>query len=231
MDLDLNYNYLNRKNNNVLEKKIKDKENIIKKISSDVKTKLENIENDILKDKIINGLFKVFAVLIILSFLLYIFLEGEKPGWLVIKNNYVVYGLTILPMILLGFSNNYFHYFIQKNIEQYLNKFIQNSSFIKIYDENSTENKIDYQSILMIESILFTTLILAISMLFSRLTKLILEKGITNYNENNNISKNNLLFNFIGIIIGGIVYMIYYFLFQKNKVLIKDKDDILHDAS
>lgn len=230
MDLDLNYNYLNRKNNNVLEKKIKDKENIIKKIGSDIKTKLENIENDILKDKIINGLFKVFAVLIILSFLLYIFLEGEKPGWLVIKNNYVVYGLTILPMVLLGFSNNYFHYYIQKNIEQYLNKFIQNSSFIKIYDVNSTaENKIDYQSILMIESILFTTLILAISMLFSRLTKLILEKGIINYNENDNISKNNLLFNFIGIIIGGIVYMIYYFLFQKNKVFIKD--DILQDVS
>lgn len=219
--MDLTYNYLNRKDNNVLQKKEEQKNNILNKIKTNVKSKLENIESDILKNKIISGLFNVFITLVIVSFILYIFLEGEKPGWLVIQNNYLMYLITILPMILLGFSYNYFHYYIQQNVTSHLQKFIYNIYFSKNLNYNSINNendkKEDYQSIIMVESILFTTLILATSMIFSKLSKLILEKGIINYKDYQNKSKNNLLFNFFGIIIGGVIYMIYYFLFNNNQ--------------
>ncbi len=139
-------------------------------------------------------------------------------------------------MVLLGFSYNYFHYYIQQNVTSHLQKFIYNIYFSKNLDFNSinsenTENRVwktpkpqsgdkkeDYQSIIMVESILFTTLILATSMIFSKLSKFILEKGIVKYRDFENKSKNNLLFNFFGIIIGGVIYMIYYFLFNNNQI-------------
>ncbi len=166
--------------------------------------------------KFIKELFLIVIFLIISSFLLYLFLLNEKPGYFTVKNNYLLFFIALLPFIILSFSYNFFHYYIQENLAKYIEKILYNIYFFKnIID--TEKNKENYQNILAFQSILFTTLILATSFFFSNLSKKILEKGISTFKNENNLVKKNLFFNFIGILLGGILYMIFYFIFLSKK--------------
>ncbi len=172
--------------------------------------------NDILKNNLLKQLIYLLFFFILITFILFIFLKNEKPGFISIKNNYIIFFLALLPLIILSFSYNYFHYYIQENLAKYIQNILYNSLFFKnINDIQKTKE--DYNNIIAIQSILFTTLILATSYFFSMLSKFILEKGIIKFKDDNKIVKNNFFFNFLGILIGGVFYMIFYFLFLYNK--------------
>ncbi len=182
------------------------------------------LNNNIVKNELYRQLFFILLFFIILAFIFYLFLKKEKTGWISIKNNYLLFFLALIPVITLSFSYNFFHYYIEENLTKHIEKIVENFYLlnkipkIKKGDEN-------YNDFLIVQSILFTTLVLASSQFFSLLTKFILEKGIINFKHEDELTKNNLLFNFLGILIGGFIYMLFYFLifYKKRPIKIDNK--------
>ncbi len=173
-------------------------------------------ENHLIKNELFRQIIYILLFFIILTFILYIFLRNEKPGWTTVKNTYMLYFLALLPVIILSLTYNFFHYYIEDNITEHLEKLIENFYLLKkiIKVDKTDEN---YNNFMVVQSILLTTLVLASSQIFSILSRIILEKGIINVRKEDELTKNNLIFNFFGILIGGFIYMIIYFLFLSKK--------------
>jgi drug/metabolite transporter (DMT)-like permease len=173
-------------------------------------------ENHLIKNELVRQIIYILLFFIILTFTLYIFLRNEKPGWTTVKNTYMLYFLALLPVIILSLTYNFFHYYIEDNITEHLEKLIENFYLLKkiIKVDKTDEN---YNNFMVVQSILLTTLVLASSQIFSILSRIILEKGIINVRKEDELTKNNLIFNFFGILIGGFIYMIIYFLFLSKK--------------
>ncbi len=193
-------------------------------------TEIPNIKT---KNPIQYEIFQFLFYFLFISFLLYLLLIGEKPGYLSLKNYYYIFLMAILPSILLGFGNNYFHFYIEKIIVEHLNKYIDlfvSFYFFKNNNESSTISEEDKKSAISdIKMILLNTFSLAISLFFSNFVKLIIDKGF--YKKQENVSSNidnynsvkqNLFVSFVGIIVGSIIYMIVFF-FNKKKKEIKEE--------
>ena len=193
-------------------------------------TEIPNIKT---KNPIQYEIFQFLFYFLFISFLLYLLLIGEKPGYLSFKNYYYIFFMAILPSILLGFGNNYFHFYIEKIIVEHLNKYIDlfvSFYFFKNNNESSTISEEDKKTAISdIKMILLNTFSLAISLFFSNFVKLIIDKGF--YKKQENVSSNldnynsvkrNLFFSFVGIIVGSIIYMIVFF-FNKKKKEIKEE--------
>jgi hypothetical protein len=165
---------------------------------------------------------------IFISFLLYLFLLGEKPGFLSFKNYYYIFFMAILPSILLGFGNNYFDFYIQKYIIEKLNKYID--SFVSFYLSKdgsglSTLSENEKKSTISdIKMILLNTFALAISLFFSNFIKLIIDKGfnkkqetVSTISQNYHSMRQNIFISFVGIMVGSILYMILFFFYKKKE--------------
>ena len=194
-------------------------------------TEIPNIKT---KNPIQYEIFQFLFYFLFISFLLYLLLIGEKPGYLSLKNYYYIFLMAILPSILLGFGNNYFHFYIEKIIVEHLNKYIDlfvSFYFLKNNNESSTISEEDKKAAISdIKMILLNTFSLAISLFFSNFVKLIIDKGF--YKKQENVSSNidnynsvkqNLFVSFVGIIVGSIIYMIVFF-FNKKKKEIKEEN-------
>ncbi len=194
-------------------------------------TEIPNIKT---KNPIQYEIFQFLFYFLFISFLLYLLLIGEKPGYLSFKNYYYIFLMAILPSILLGFGNNYFHFYIEKIIVEYLNKYIDlfvSFYFLKNNNESSTISEEDKKAAISdIKMILLNTFSLAISLFFSNFVKSIIDKGfykkqenVSSTLDNYNSVKRNLFVSFVGIIVGSIIYMIVFF-FNKKKKEIKEEN-------
>jgi len=197
---------------------------------STLSTLWEQVKN---KNLLLYQITRFFFLFLLISFILFLILLGEKPGWISIKNNYFIFFMAILPAVFLGFYHNFFHFYIEENLKHYIDDKIKISTLQKIgIDNNSSSLQLANQYI-AIKFILITTIALSISLYFSNFIKLIIDKGFikANYNYKSYSaveyikSKQNPFFNFVGILTGGILFTIFYLL-QANRI--KEKKEIIH---
>jgi 4-amino-4-deoxy-L-arabinose transferase-like glycosyltransferase len=176
---------------------------------------------------------RFFIIFLLISFLLFIILQGERPGWISIKNYYIIFLIAIIPSVFLGFYHNFFHYYIEEKLKFYIDENIQTSTLEKI-GITEESHSIDFiNQYIAIKSIAITTIALSFSLYFSNFIKLIIDKGFIkvsytskSYSTEEYIkSKQNPFFNFVGILIGGIFFTIFY-LIQANRT--KQKKEIIH---
>ncbi len=176
---------------------------------------------------------RFFFFFLLISFILFLILRGERPGWISIKNNYFIFFMAILPAVFLGFYHNFFRFYIEENLKKYIDTKIQTSTLQKLgIDDESSSPELANQYI-AVKSIVITTIALSISLYFSNFIKLIIDKGFTkvsctskSYSADEYIkSKQNPFFNFVGILTGGTLFTIFY-LIQANRI--KQKKEIIH---
>ncbi len=189
------------------------------------KANIDKIYNYFKIQDLLTHFFIRFLILFLLiSFTLFIILKGEKPGYIAFKNNYYIFFMAILPAILLSFLNNYFKFYIEEYLSYYIDILILKKIDLHLNEEDTIKDEIEkknyHNKIIIVKSIVFNTIILCVSVYFSYFLKLIIDKGFSKYsliNQNYNESKNNLLFQFIGIIIGGLIFLLFYLTYLYKK--------------
>ncbi len=195
---------------------------------------LQEKENEVVIQKLI----QFILFILIFTFIFYLLWKGEKPGFLAFKNNYYIFFMAILPAIIFSFSYNYTYFYIEENINRFLNQYIQESVLHSYFIENNQDQKerdIYIKNIIYLKTILVKTLFLAFSIYFTLFTRKIIDKGFmskTKFSYSSEViekyvkSENNIFFNLLGILIGGLLFAIVYFFnlsrfhfFQFDKVL------------
>lgn len=204
-----------------------------------------NIFIDFYKDnQLLFYLFRFFIIFLLISLCLFIILKGEKPGILAFKNNYYIFFMAIIPSLLLGFYHNFFHFYLEENVNNYLERKMESKTLQQLgISPDSSSSSSEYsklQDLINIKSIVITTLSLAISYYFSNLIKLIIDKGIINdiigkkgkkklplTAEEYIQKKSNPFTNFLGVILGGSIFAIVYFInkerYFKNLTIIPNR--------
>ena len=185
---------------------------------------------------IIQKLIQFILFILIFTFVFYLLWKGEKPGYLSIKNNYYIFFMAILPAIIFSFSYNYSYFYIEENINRFLNQYIKESVLHSYFIKNK-EDQIDrdiyIKNIIYLKTIIVKTLFLAFSIYFTLFARMIIDKGFitkSKFSYSSEViekyvkSENNILFNILGILIGGLLFAILYFInlsrlhyFQYNK--------------
>ncbi len=187
---------------------------------------------------VIQKLIQFILFILIFTFIFYLLWKGEKPGFLAIKNNYYIFFMAILPAIIFSFSYNYTYFYIEENVNRFLNQYIQESVLHSYFIENKQDQKerdIYIQKMIYLKTILVKTLFLAFSIYFTLFTRKIIDKGFftkSKFSYSSEViekyvkSENNIFFNLLGILIGGLLFAILYFFnlsrfhyFQFDKVL------------
>ncbi len=192
------------------------------------------------ENTIIIALVRFLLIFLFVSFILYLILKGEKPGMLVFKNYYYIFFLAILPSIILGFYHNFFHFYLEENLNKYIEEKMNSKTLKQLglspeeANQDSLYNKL--QNMINVKSIIITTLSLAVSYYFSNFLKIIIDKGVIQdvlkmkkkkkrslTAEEYIQQKTNPFVNFLGIIVGGILFTIVYFIneqrYLKNKTI------------
>lgn len=174
-------------------------------------------------ENMIKKILELIITLLVISFVLYLIWKGEKPGFLALKNNYYIFFMAILPAIIFSFSYNYSYFYFEENINKYLNHYIQESvlqSYFVKKQEDKDKRDLYIKNIIYLKTILVKTLFLAFSIYFSIFTRMIIDKGFIktkiSYSsakiESYVKSENNIFFNLLGILIGGLLFAIIFFL-------------------
>ncbi len=172
---------------------------------------------------IIQKLIEFILFILIFTFIFYLLWKGEKPGFLAIKNNYYIFFMAILPAIIFSFSYNYSYFYVEENINRFLNQYIQESVLDSYFIENK-EDKMDrdiyIKNMIYLKTIIVKTLFLSFSIYFTLFTRIIIDKGFMSQSkfsyspeviEKYVKSENNIFFNLLGILIGGLLFAILYF--------------------
>jgi hypothetical protein len=195
---------------------------------------LQEKENEFIIQKLIE--FIIF--ILVLTFLLYLLWKGEKPGFLSFKNNYYIFFMAILPAIIFSFSYNYSYFYVEENVNRFLNQYIQESVLHSYFIENK-EDKIDrdifIKNMIYLKTIIVKTLFLTFTIYFTLFTRKVIDKGFiskSKFSYSSEViekyvkSENNIFFNLLGILIGGLLFAILYIFnlsrfhyFQFNKKL------------
>lgn len=188
-------------------------------------------------EDIIKKLIQFILFILLSSFVFYLLWKGEKPGFLAFKNNYYIFFMAILPAIIFSFSYNYSYFYIEENVNRYLNQYIQesvlHSYFIKD-KEDQLERELYIKNIIYLKTILVKTFFLIFSIYFTLFSRKIIDKGIisTRFSYSSEVienyvkSENNIFFNLLGILIGGILFSILY-LFNLSRTHLFSFDKIL----
>ncbi len=172
---------------------------------------------------IIQKLIEFILFILIFTFIFYLLWKGEKPGFLAIKNNYYIFFMAILPAIIFSFSYNYSYFYVEENVNRFLNQYIQESVLDSYFIENK-EDKMDrdiyIKNMIYLKTIIVKTLFLSFSIYFTLFTRMIIDKGFMSQSkfsyspeviEKYVKSENNIFFNLLGILIGGLLFAILYF--------------------
>ncbi len=172
---------------------------------------------------IIQKLIEFILFILIFTFIFYLLWKGEKPGFLAFKNNYYIFFMAILPAIIFSFSYNYSYFYVEENVNRFLNQYIQ-ESVLHSYFIESKEDKMDrdiyIKNMIYLKTIIVKTLFLSFSIYFTLFTRIIIDKGFMSQSkfsyspeviEKYVKSENNIFFNLLGILIGGLLFAILYF--------------------
>ncbi len=219
-----------------------------------------NIEKNKKENELLIYLIRFLIIFVIISFILYLFLKFEKPGFLHAKNYFFIFFLAILPSMLNGFCMGYFHLYLESSANEYVENMISKKTFHQLGlskgDEMTSSEFDKLQNIINLKSIIISTLSMALSTYLSNFLRLIIDKGViqdllklkmkkkkTFISAEEYIQqKDNPLVSFLGVIIGGILFTILYFVnlqrylkgktfLGPNKLIQKAYEKQLHSQS
>jgi hypothetical protein len=177
-------------------------------------------------------LIRFLILFILISFVLYLILQNEKPGSFGIHNYFWIFFIAILPSMLNGFSMGYFHLYLESSANEYVENMINTKTLHQlglIKGEDMTKSEFDQlQNMIHLKTIIISTISLALSTYLSNFLRLIIDKGVIQdifhlqkkkklmTAEEYIRRKDNPFVSFMGVIIGGILFTIFYFInYQK----------------
>lgn len=173
-------------------------------------------------------LLRVFIIFIIISFVLYLILKNEKPGIFEMKSAFVAFLIAIFHPLIRAFILCLIHFYLKSFTSEYLENKLNEKTLQKI---GVSENDKDIlQNLDNIKSIFIVTVSLAISAYISNFIKIIVVKAVLvkdiftmKSNKKRVITPeefintlNSPFLAFLGSILGGIVFMIFYFFNQQQ---------------
>lgn len=170
-------------------------------------------------------LLRVLFFFTLISFILYLILKNEKPGSIQIKSAFFAFLLAMLPSIVRAFSLCFFSFYLETFTDEYVSKKINKKTLQQIGLKEDNDNKM-IQNINNIKSIFLRTLSLAISAFISNYLRQIIDKGVILKDvfeikkkqlsiEEYIYQKDNPYNTFLGTILGGIIFTIFYFYNQQ----------------
>lgn len=174
-------------------------------------------------------LFRVLFFFTLISFVLYLILKNEKPGSIEIKSAFFAFLLAMLPSIVRAFSLCYFSFYLESFTDEYVSEKMNEKTLQKLGLSKDQEHYQMIQNINNIKSIFLRTLSLAISAFLSNFLRQIIDKGVILHDvfgikkkkkkmmsaEEYIRQKDNPFNTFLGSILGGIVFTVFYFYNQQ----------------
>lgn len=184
------------------------------------------------KNELLLYLIRFLLLFILISFILYLILQNEKPGFLHIHNYLWIFFIAILPSMLNGFCMGYFHLYLESSANQYVENMISKKTLQQLGLTKSdvmTPSEFDkLQNMINLKTIIISTISLALSTYLSNFIRLIIDKGVIHdlfqLHKKKKIltaeeyirKKDNPFVSFLGVMIGGIIFTIVYFInYQK----------------
>lgn len=178
---------------------------------------------------VLNFLLRVLFFFTLISFVLYLILKNEKPGSIEIKSAFFAFLLAMLPSIVRAFSLCYFSFYIETFTDEYVSKKINKETLKKLGLSEDSGHYQMIQNINNIKSIFLRTLSLAISAFLSNYLRQIIDKGVILHDifklkkkkkkvmsvEEYILQKDSPFNTFLGSILGGIIFTIFYFYNQE----------------
>lgn len=172
-------------------------------------------------------LFRILFFFTLISFVLYLILKNEKPGSIEIKSAFFAFLLAMLPSIVRAFSLCYFSFYLETFTNEYVSKKMNEKTLQKLGLSEDQEHDQMIQNINHIKSIFLRTLSLAISAFLSNFLRQIIDKGVILHDvlgikkkkkmtiDEYIYQKDNPFNTFLGTILGGIVFTVFYFYNQQ----------------
>jgi hypothetical protein len=171
-------------------------------------------------------LLRVLFIFTLISFVLYLILKNEKPGSIEIKSAFFAFLLAMLPSIVRAFSLCFFSFYLETFTDEYVSERINEKTLKQFGFKEEGENDRMIQNIGNIKSIFLRTFSLAISAFISNYLRLMIDKGVILDDvfkikkkkmsiEEYIYQKDNPFNTFLGTILGGIVFTVFYFYNQQ----------------
>lgn len=172
-------------------------------------------------------LLRILFLFTLISFVLYLILKNEKPGSIQIKSAFFAFLLAMLPSIVRAFSLCFFSFYLETFTDEYISERINEKTLKQLGFKEEDENYRMIQNIDNIKSIFLRTFSLAISAFLSNYLRQIIDKGIIlddvfkikkkKMSIEEYINQKDSPFNtFLGSILGGIIFTVFYFYNQQS---------------
>lgn len=174
-------------------------------------------------------LLRLLFFFVTISFVLYLILKNEKPGSIEIKSAFFAFLLAMLPSIVRAFSLCFFSFYLETFTDEYVSERINENTLRQLGLKEDNEHYQMIKNIENIKSIFLRTLSLAISAFISNYLRQIIDKGVIIHDvfkikkkkkkiltAEEYIRQKDSPFNtFLGSILGGIVFTVFYFYNQQ----------------
>lgn len=171
-------------------------------------------------------LLRILFIFTLISFVLYLILKNEKPGSIEIKSAFFAFLLAMLPSIVRAFSLCFFSFYLETFTDEYVSERINEKTLKQLGFKEEDENDHMIQNIDNIKSIILRTFSLAISAFISNYLRQMIDKGVILDDvfkikkkkmsiEEYIYQKDNPFNTFLGTILGGIVFTVFYFYNQQ----------------
>jgi hypothetical protein len=174
-------------------------------------------------------LLRLLFFFVTISFVLYLILKNEKPGSIEIKSAFFAFLLAMLPSIVRAFSLCFFSFYLETFTDEYVSERINENTLRQLGLKEDNEHYQMIKNIDNIKSIFLRTLSLAISAFISNYLRQIIDKGVIIHDvfkikkkkkkiltAEEYIRQKDSPFNtFLGSILGGIVFTVFYFYNQQ----------------
>jgi hypothetical protein len=175
-------------------------------------------------------LLRLLFFFVTISFVLYLILKNEKPGSIEIKSAFFAFLLAMLPSIVRAFSLCFFSFYLETFTDEYVSERINENTLRQLGLKEDNEHYQMIKNIDNIKSIFLRTLSLAISAFISNYLRQIIDKGVIIHDvfkikkkkkkiltAEEYIRQKDSPFNtFLGSILGGIVFTVFYFYNQQS---------------
>ncbi len=186
------------------------------------------LKNTLSLNDVMIFLLRVLIIFIFISFVLYLILKNEKRGFFEMKSAFAAFLIAVFHPMIRAFILCLINFYIESFTNEYLENKINEKTLQKI---GVSENDKDIlQNLDNIKSIFIVTVSLAISAYISNFIKIIVVKAVlvkdifTMKSKKKRVitpeefmnTLNSPFLAFLGSILGGIIFMIFYFFNQQQ---------------